>query len=371
MKTALTTFLATVLAAASADAATTTVVAGCANAAAYSAMHAGISFLVTVNGKVVCEDYPNGGLASTAHVLASGTKSFSGIMAAAAAQDGLMSLDEDVADTISEWKTDPRKSRITIRQLIGLVSGVPGGPVGAPPPYSASVATAANADPGTLFQYGPIPFEVFGEIMKRKLKARGEPADPLIYLRRRILTPIGIDPGEWRRTSEGDPTMPSEASLTAGQWATFGEFVRLGGKWGGKQLVDPITLAALFKGTPTNPRYGVSFWLFAASPNAAQIRQPADARDADADIAALPRGIVFAAGAGQLRMYVVPTANMVIVRQADRQPRGGGRAGRHRARPTYPLPGRSMSPTAAAGISVKNGRMRRSSNSSSTSNDRG
>ncbi len=299
-------------------AATPPVVPGCAAAAAYSGSHDGVSFVVMKNGKVVCEDYPNGGAATRSNVLASGTKSFAGIMAAAAAQDKFMSLDERVADTITEWQADPRKSQVTIRQLIGLISGVPGGPTGAPPSYLVAVATEANADPGTRFQYGPIPFQVFGEVMKRKLQARGAPADALVYLKQRILTPIGIDPGEWRRTKEGDPTMPSGASLTARQWATFGEFVRLGGAWGGKQLVDPQTLAELFKGTPANPRYGVSFWLFAASPNAAQIKQPADARDADAAIAVLPKGVVFAAGAGQQRMFVVPTANMVIVRQADR-----------------------------------------------------
>lgn len=60
-------------------------------AASYSAEHRGISLLVMIDGKIVFEDYPNGGRANRPHELASGTKSFSGVMAACAVQDGLLS----------------------------------------------------------------------------------------------------------------------------------------------------------------------------------------------------------------------------------------------------------------------------------------
>src|SRR5204862_4336450 len=47
-----------------------------------------------------------------------------GIAAMAAVEDGLLTLDEKVADTITEWKGDPRKGQITIRQLLTLSSGL-------------------------------------------------------------------------------------------------------------------------------------------------------------------------------------------------------------------------------------------------------
>ena len=96
--------------------------AQCDAAAAYSTAHRGLAVLVLEDGKPVCEKYATGD-ATTANELWSGTKSFVGIMAAAAVQDGLLTLDERAADTITEWKDDPRKSTITLRQLLTHTSG--------------------------------------------------------------------------------------------------------------------------------------------------------------------------------------------------------------------------------------------------------
>lgn len=293
----------------------------CKAAATYSAERDGVSFLAMRDGKIVCEDYPNGAAQDDAHRLASGTKSFTGIMAAAAAQDGFLSLDEPVSATITEWLSDPRKSRITIRQLIGLTSGMPGGEIGNIPTYAEAIVVPLNADPGTVFQYGPTPFQVFGEVMKRKLAKRGGDSDPLTYLTRRVLDPIGLKPGMWRRGTDGNPLWPAGTALTARQWSIVGEFMRLGGKWQGKQLVDPATLAQLTKSGPVNPSYGISWWVEGprrAKNSADRVTATVDMTDHAAE---LPPGIFLAAGAGIQRLYVIPSAHLVIVRQVENQPR--------------------------------------------------
>jgi CubicO group peptidase (beta-lactamase class C family) len=81
------------------------------HAADYNAARKGVSILVMVDGKIVSEDYPNGGSPGRAHELASGMKGFSGIMAVAAAQDGLLDLDEKVSQTISEGGGTPASRR--------------------------------------------------------------------------------------------------------------------------------------------------------------------------------------------------------------------------------------------------------------------
>ena len=53
-------------------------------------------------------------------------KKLLGIAALAAARDGLFKLDDPVSDTITEWKSDPRKSQITIRQLLNQTDGIEG-----------------------------------------------------------------------------------------------------------------------------------------------------------------------------------------------------------------------------------------------------
>src|SRR5215510_9982195 len=118
-----------------------------AAASAYSAERRGVSLVVIRRGEIVHEDYPNEGGAERGWELASGTKSFTGVMAAAAIQDGLISSwDEHCADTLSEWRGDGRR-HITMRHLLSLTSGISGGPIARPPAYADAVAQQAGAAP--------------------------------------------------------------------------------------------------------------------------------------------------------------------------------------------------------------------------------
>src|SRR5437868_252564 len=65
-------------------------------AADYSARHRGVSFLAIQDGRTLLERN-----AKTAHKIYSGTKAFWDLAALAAAEDGLLRLDERVADTIT------------------------------------------------------------------------------------------------------------------------------------------------------------------------------------------------------------------------------------------------------------------------------
>lgn len=150
-------------------------------AARMSAERRGVSMLVMSAGQVLFEDYPNEGVASRAWETASGTKSFCGVMAAAAVADGLLTLDEHCVRTLPEWSNDAR-AQITLRQLLSLTGGLGGGRIGRPPEYAQAVATALSTAPGAQFSYGPVPFQVFGEIMRRKLRAAGLKDDPVAWL---------------------------------------------------------------------------------------------------------------------------------------------------------------------------------------------
>lgn len=176
--------------------------------------------------------------------------------------------------------------------------------------------------PARRFQYGSAPFQIVGELVRRKLAARGDKAGPLAYIDRRIFWSIGIAPVQWRRSADGNPLMAAGAALTARQWARFGEFVRLGGKWEGSQLVDPATLAGLFQGSSANPAYGASWWLAVPVPEAERPRQLRNAVDLAGSAQDFPRGIVLAVGKGRQRLAVVPSENLVIVRQTDNRKSG-------------------------------------------------
>ncbi|MCP4752467.1 MAG: serine hydrolase, partial [Proteobacteria bacterium] len=205
-------------------------------AADYSRAHGGLSLLIREKGTIIFEEYHNGHTAGKPHQLASGTKSFWGVLAMMAVEEGLFQLDDRVSDTIVEWRDDPRKKTITIRQLLNLTSGLdPAAKLLRGPAvrdkYAAAIAVNAVADPGTLFAYGPSHYFAFGELMKRKLKPRGETVRQ--YLHRRLLDPIGLKPAFWSDNRSGQIALPFGAFLTAREWSKFGELVRLEGNWQG------------------------------------------------------------------------------------------------------------------------------------------
>jgi CubicO group peptidase (beta-lactamase class C family) len=293
-------------------------------AAAYNASVGGVSFLVIKNGAIVYEDYPNGGRADRAWNLASGTKSFSCAIAAAAVRDGIPSLDEPAADTLTEWRTDPLRSQVTIRQILSLTSGLHAGPIGRAPTYSAAVETKMRADPGESFAYGPVNFQVFGEIMRRKL-ARfdgGRFKDPASYLEARVLRPIGATPAAWKRGRDGQPTLPHGSEFTARNWARYGQFALEGGAWKGRALVDRTSFSECFKGSAANPAYGLAWWLNRepSKDTLAASRTMTVASDlfTHPRRGEIPRDLFMAAGAGGQRLYVIPSQNLVIVRQYPR-----------------------------------------------------
>src|SRR5436305_11207749 len=133
--------------------------ADCARAAKYSERKRGSAILVMQNGGTIFEHYANGGSANRRWPIFSGTKSFWGIAALAAVQEGLFRLDDPVSDTITEWKSDPRKSQITIRQLLSQTDGIEGASrlqrASIRDRNVMAIALPSAAEPGSVFIYGP------------------------------------------------------------------------------------------------------------------------------------------------------------------------------------------------------------------------
>src|SRR5438046_8086369 len=156
-------------------------------AADYSARHRGVSFLAIQDGRTLLEQN-----AKTAHKIYSGTKAFWDLTALAAAEDGLLRLDERVADTITSWRSDLRKAQVTIRQLLDFDSGLE-------PEFflhetqsgdrdAAAVRARMVAEPGKAFIYGPAALQVFHQALKGKLRGYS----PTHYLERRVLHRLGL-----------------------------------------------------------------------------------------------------------------------------------------------------------------------------------
>src|SRR5947207_2089878 len=131
-------------------------------AADYSKSQSGQATLAMFDGKVIFEQYDNGGAVDQPHNLASGAKCFTGSGAIAAVQDGLIKLDNPASENIPEWKDDPQKSTITYRQLLSMTSGLrhPSSDVEKKMPFKQQMAWPMTAKPGEHFEYGGYEHEV-------------------------------------------------------------------------------------------------------------------------------------------------------------------------------------------------------------------
>lgn len=280
-------------------------------ASKYSREHRGVAVVVMKGDKIVFENYAMNGAADLPWVLASGSKSFVGVMCAAAIDDKIISgFDEKVSDTITEWKNDPRRSKITIRQLLTLTSGIDAGENLNAPSYSEAVMKTAKYDPGTRFEYGPVPFQIFGELMTRKLKPKNHTVSS--YMKRRIIEPLGVKVSMWR-SKDGQPLLPQGLALTAKEWIKFGLFLKDKGKWNGKQLIPAKLMDELTVGTKVNPAYGITFWLNADGTGPAGTEQKSISGDIGKKMSSAAN-VYMAAGAGNQRLYVIPSEDVVIVR---------------------------------------------------------
>jgi CubicO group peptidase (beta-lactamase class C family) len=300
--------------------------ADCARAAKYSASKRGTSFLVMQNGKIIFEQYPNGGQIDGAWPIFSGTKSFWGIAALAAVGQGLFKLDDRVCDTITEWRTDPIKSQITIRQLLSLTDGIDG----APHLHRASIrdrnAMALQlpvvARPGSAFIYGPSHLQIFGELLRRKLNGR----NPTSYMEERVLHPLGIGSPEYKKDARGNPLLASGFELSARQWSRLGELILGHGNYHGRQIVSPDLLRQAVAGSAPNPAYGLTFWLNRSAgflSREEDVEKMLDLPWQRASWGSLcicksaPPDMVVALGSGYQRLFVIPSLNAVIVRQGQ------------------------------------------------------
>ena len=288
-------------------------------AAEYSADHRGTSFLAIQSGRTLLEDYPGRAAVDTPQRIYSGTKAFWNLAALAAEEDGILKLDERVADTIASWRQDPRKSQVTIRQLLDFSSGLAPGFGMQVNDYGnrdkAALRLPMMAEPGKAFIYGPGALQVFHHVLKDKLEGK----TPTEYLERRVLRRMRLGPQRYLNDRAGNPLLAAGFVLTPRQWAKLGEVVLREGK----PVVRPQSLAQCWRGSSANRAFSLGWWNNHAAPGGREFDFEAmlspkwssqDWEDACLCRAA-PNDLVACIGSSHQRLYVIPSLDLVVVRQ--------------------------------------------------------
>jgi CubicO group peptidase (beta-lactamase class C family) len=288
-------------------------------AADYSMGHSGLSFLAIQNGRTLLEKYSHGTDARTALRIYSGTKAFWNLAALAAAEDGLLSLDEHVADKIPQWRGDKRKASVTIRQLLDFDSGLE-------PNFSLQESQSGDrdekairgslvAEPGSTFIYGPAALQVFHRVLEAREKSTTR------FLEHRVLRRLGLGSQRYLEDRAGNPLLASGFTLTARQWSKLGELVLRNGA----PVISSHLLEECWRGPTANKMFAFGWWnnRAAAFGREIDVEQTLDRKWQDQNwrdgclCRDAPADLVACIGSGHQRLYVIPSLRLIVVRQGD------------------------------------------------------
>jgi len=178
------------------------------------------------------------------------------------------------------------------------------------------------ARPGSAFIYGPSHLQIFGELLRRKLNGRST----ISYIEGRVLRPLGIGSPEYKKDARGNPLLASGFELSARQWARLGELILGHGDYHGRQIVSADLLRQVFVGSAPNPAYGLTFWLNRSAGFMARevdIEKMIDLPWQRANwrnvcvCKSAPADMIVALGSGYQRLFIIPSMNVLIVRQGQ------------------------------------------------------
>ena len=266
------------------------------------------ALLVVRHGRLVFERYYGGVGPDDPIDVRSVTKSVTGALVGIALAEGdLEDLDQTVGELIPDRippGADPRTPSITLEHLLTMTSGLAWD---ATSDYQRLIAShdwigltlglPVAYEPGTVFAYNSGGSHLLSVILA---EATGqETAD---YAQDRLFDPLGIEPGEWDRSPQGETIGGFGLKLTPRDMAKLGELYLNGGRWDGEQIIPAdYVLASTTQqsdgdatgGTP----YGYQWWVTDASGSPA----------------------FYALGYGGQYIYVLPDLDLVVVIGAARR----------------------------------------------------
>ncbi|MFV3078037.1 serine hydrolase domain-containing protein [Niveispirillum fermenti] len=270
-------------------------------------------FLVIQGGKVLIEKnwpapkgnaqfalfaYERDGDGALLEDVASQQKSFIAVLMAIGVDKGLINVEKPVSDYIGTgWsKAAPdQEAKIRVIDLLTMSSGL-------------DDKFAYTAPSGTTFFYNTPVYAVTKRILEAAAK------QPLDALTRDWLTvPAGMSNTAWRKRPAVLASIGNDTGLVTSprDTARFGFIILSGGLAGdGKRIVSEAGMQAMLAPTATNPAYGRLWWL---NGSAYTLGAMGNRREGPL-IAAAPSDMVAALGAFDRRLYVVPSAKLIVVR---------------------------------------------------------
>lgn len=279
------------------------------------------ALLIHHRGALVLERYWNGHGRDSRFDTASMHKSVLGLLLGVAIADGhIGSIDDPVGRYLHEWADDPR-GRISLRQLAGMSSGLKLEPF-SPNPFAPGLRLMIGSDieattlalpwhesPDQHFEYTNFNSQLLGIVLERATGMRY--AD---FLSSGLWQGLGApDAAVWLDREGGSARTFCCLLASAQAWMQIGLLMLDEGRVDGDQLVPADWITAMRTPGRLNPNFGLQLWL--GSP-ASGLRRYNSASSLEAlhSEPFVAEDVFFMDGMGGQRVYVIPSAELVIVR---------------------------------------------------------
>lgn len=285
----------------------------------YSDAHGGKGLLVWYDGQMVAHHFAENIRDNTHFSAFSMHKSVLALTVLAAIEDGIVgSLDDPIGSYLSPWKDDPR-GEITLRQLLQQTSGLAhytfssGDPRAAALGLSSAISKTALqyplADlPGTRFNYNNVNAQLAGMVLEQGLQRSGRTYAE--YLSERLWRPLGNNEANlWLEDEGGSPRYFAGLHAGLADWLRIG--IMLTGS--GKQVLSQKSLSTFSTSSDLNAGYGINVWL-GRNWQPERHYGPTTAFTVPHAEPYLASDVVFFDGFGGQRLYVVPSAGLVVAR---------------------------------------------------------
>ncbi len=236
----------------------------------YAAANRSTALLVWRNGKLETAWYGPGTTAQSLLVSKSLAKPLTAIAVGRAIALGkIKSLDQPLAEIIPELAGQP-KGRILVRHLLDMRSGMLDQGFSPDPQHPLNRCYLGLdhgrcivedypmvSEPGLRYAYANAPSDLIALVIERATNQRyGD------FLSREVLGRIGAQGGElWVDRPGGLAHSGCCTMLPAETWLRMAILLVQDGRWNGQRILPRGYVAAMRKGTPQNPNFGLGVWI--------------------------------------------------------------------------------------------------------------
>lgn len=260
------------------------------------------SFIILHKGKIADEHYMNGFGQDSAWYWASAGKTLAGFLTGIAQEEGLLNINDKASDYLGTgWTVEPqaKEDLITIRHQLSMSSGLDYNV----PDLNCLEDTCLKYlhDAGSHWYYHNAPYRLVQDVLEN---ATGTNMNTLTY--QKLGSTIGLT-GLWL-----DYVFFSKAR----NMARFGLLNLNGGNWNGTPILQDSTYMydMVHPSQSLNEAYGYLWWLNGQN----TYKQPGTDIIFNGEIVpAAPADMYMAAGKNDQRIYVVPSMDIVVVRQGN------------------------------------------------------